>query len=242
MRHALISDIHGNLEALQAVLADIEQQNVDAIHCLGDIIGYGCNPVECLELVTDRCEKVLLGNHEFALLGLLSDIHLNAFARESMDWTRTRVTDREISVIADFLLEANIEGAYLVHSSPYEPDQWHYILSVSEANVSLNSMSESLGFFGHTHVPNIFALYPDGRCRAKVGCDFSPDAECKYLVNVGSVGQPRDNDPRSCYLVYDSSQNEISYRRVEYDLELTQSKMADAHIDRMLIERLEVGR
>ena len=242
MKCALISDIHGNLEALEAVLKDIDDRKVDVIHCLGDVVGYGCNPAECLELVLSRCKIRLMGNHEFAALGLLQSGYLNDIAEQSLAWTAKQLTEDDLASIADFEMDATIENAYLVHASPYEPDQWHYILSVDEALQGFGQFAQPLGFFGHTHVPHLFSLGPDGTCHMRAGHDFDLDDEKRYLVNVGSVGQPRDNDPRACYAVYDSEGQQIMLRRVEYDIELTQSKMAQAKLPALLFERLEVGR
>ena len=242
MRVALISDIHANLEALEAVLKDIESRRVDAIHCLGDVIGYGCNPRECLELVSRHCDIILQGNHESVMLGLLGYDHLNQLAKVSMNWTSNQITDQDLSIMEGFSMDARIEGAYLVHASPYQPDQWHYILSSSEAEAGLKCLPEPIGFFGHTHLPYTWSISKAGGCRSQVGHDFDADPDNRYLVNVGSVGQPRDNDPRSCYVVYDSEEHEIRYHRVEYDIAATQEKMTAAETDKILINRLVVGR
>lgn len=242
MRYALISDIHANLEALQAVLKDIESRKVDRIHCLGDIVGYGCDPVECVDLIIQHCDIRLMGNHEYVVLGLHDMEHLNDIARISMEWTQEQLTDRELSILADLQMDAEIENAYLVHASPYEPDRWHYVLAIPEAKKALENLHHPIGFIAHSHLPRIFSGYPDGECGSKVGHDFHPDPEYRYLVNVGSVGQPRDNDARSCYVIYDTNKQEICYHRVEYNVKLTQAKMSDANVHRMLVERLEVGR
>jgi len=239
---ALISDIHANLEALEAVLADIDQRQTDKIFCLGDVIGYGCNPIECLRLVNENCHLKLLGNHEFAALGMMSEQGLNELAQESLSWTKEKIGDREVSIISDFEMDHNLENNYFVHSSPYEPDTWRYIFSSTEASAAFEAFESQVCFFGHTHIPLIFSLFPDGRLRQMVGHDFLPDSENRYLINVGSVGQPRDNDPRACYVIYDTEENEIFYHRVQYDVALTQRKMSDAKIPSYLIERLATGR
>lgn len=242
MRFALISDIHANLQALQAVLGEINKQSVEKIHCLGDVVGYGCDPVACLDLVESHCDIKLLGNHEYSLLGLLSDKHLNSVARKSMAWTTTQVSDREFSIIADFEMDAVVENCYLVHASPFEPDQWHYILSDNDANPGFEHFKQQLCFVGHTHLPMIFSKSQDGNLRCKAGHDFDPDEETRYILNIGSVGQPRDKDPRASFVVVDTENMEINFHRVEYDVKATQAKMAAANMPKMLIERLEVGR
>jgi predicted phosphodiesterase len=242
MKIALISDIHANLEALEAVFQDIEKQDVDGTICLGDVIGYGCNPNECFDLVNTKCRQTLMGNHEYIAMGLLEGHQLNEVAMESSEWTRKQLSDNTMSSLADLELDARIEGAYLVHASPDEPSDWHYILKPPHAESAFKSFDENICFFGHSHLPMIFSLSPNGRLSGKNGHDFDPDPDCRYLVNVGSVGQPRDRDPRACYVVYDSSIGEVCYRRVEYDIEFAQKKMTEAKLPDMLIERLAAGR
>ncbi len=242
MTCAIISDIHANLEALQAVLQDIENYKVDKIHCLGDIIGYGCNPIECLNLITRHCDIKLMGNHEYIVLGLLNLEHLNDIARASIELTQKQLSDRELSILADLDMDAEIENACLVHASPYEPEEWHYILTIPEAKRAFESFDQSLCFVGHSHLPRIFSHYPNRECSSRVGHDLDLDTECRYLVNVGSVGQPRDNDARACYVIYDTTEQQIQYHRVEYDVKLTQTKMMEANVPLMLVERLEIGR
>lgn len=244
MKLALISDIHANQEALEAVLKDSEAQGVDRVHCLGDVIGYGSNPVECLNLVEAHCDVKLMGNHEYAALGLVPESHMNRLARQSMDWTRTKLTDREISLVSEFDMTAEVDDALLVHASPFQPEQWHYVLSETEARPAFQHFKSRLGFFGHTHLPLIFSLTPSDNLRIQAGHDIDLDDQDKtrYLINVGSVGQPRDDDPRACYVVYDTVEAAIMYHRVTYDISAAQAKMADAHLPQQLIERLEAGR
>jgi len=242
MRIALISDIHGNLEALQAVLKEIESQKVDRINCLGDVIGYGCDPVACLDLVDQHCSAKLMGNHEYAAIGILPLEAMNLAARQSIQWTGIQLKDRELTMIADFEMKAEDAGCLLVHASPEEPEEWHYVLSQREATEGFAHLDQKLAFHGHTHLPLIFCQAPNGNVRTIVGHDFDPDEECSYLINVGSVGQPRDNDPRASFVVYDADDVSVSYHRVEYDFKITQAKMCKADMPSMLIDRLEVGR
>ena len=242
MKLALISDIHGNLEALTAVLEDIDKQQVDKIHCLGDVVGYGSEPTACLELVNKTCDIKLMGNHEYVILGLESPDNYTHIARISAEWTRSRLTDRDFSFITDFEMDRSLDNLYLVHSSPFEPEQWHYILSPEEAAQAFERLEGWLCFHGHSHIPLIFSEAQDRPPRERVGHSFLPDSENRYLVNIGSVGQPRDNDPRACYVTFDTDEGEVTYHRVEYDIETAQSKMAQAQLPEMLIDRLAVGR
>jgi diadenosine tetraphosphatase ApaH/serine/threonine PP2A family protein phosphatase len=239
---ALISDIHANLEALDAVLEDIANEKVDRVWCLGDMIGYGCDPGACLKKAQDSCDITLMGNHEYAALGLISSDYLNEYAQRSMDWTISAMNDREIAAIADLPLSSVQRDGLLVHASPHGPDQWHYVLSSHDAQQAFDDCDQWLCFHGHTHLPMIFSLAPDGKVRGQAGHDIDVDPENRYLINVGSVGQPRDNDPRACYVLFDAERGSVRYRRVAYDIKKTQTKMAEAHLPSMLIERLEVGR
>jgi len=242
MRFALISDIHANLEALETVLKDIALRRVDKIHCLGDVVGYGCDPIACLELIQKECDIKLIGNHEYAVLDLITCEHMNQYARKSITWTKDELSDRDISIISDFELEAQFADCHLVHASPFESDQWHYLLKTSEAITAFDHFSQQIGFVGHTHLPMIFSRSSDGTIRCKTGHDFDMDEESRYLINTGSVGQPRDTDARACYIVCDSSEQAVTYHRVAYDVKKTQAKMSRAEMPKMLVERLEVGR
>ncbi len=242
MQIALISDIHGNLEALVSVLKKIEKLDVDEIHCLGDVVGYGCNPVECLNLIEENATIKLMGNHEYAILGHISTDTYTAIAKISTDWTRNMLTDREFSIISDFKLKHSFDDVLMVHASPYEDNYWRYILTPEEAYQTFDYITEKICFYGHSHIPMIFSESPNGLPRRQVGHDFDPFEESRYLVNVGSVGQPRDNDPRACFVTFDTETEEIKYHRVEYDINKAQSKMTEAKLPDMLINRLAVGR
>lgn len=242
MRLAIISDIHANLEALTAILRDLEHQNVDQILCLGDVVGYGADPVACLKLVREHCTEVLMGNHEHAVLGLLSPANLNDIARSSLSWTADQLSDDDKSFISSMKTDLIIDQLHLVHASPYEPMKWHYVLSDKAVVKAIKHARTNLCLIGHTHLPVIYSLAEDGSVRKRIGHDFLPDPDHKYVVNTGSVGQPRDNDPRACYLVFDGEAYEINYRRVDYDITLAQSKMTKVEAPKLLIERIALGR
>ncbi len=242
MKFALVSDIHGNYEALTSVLKDIEAQKVDKIHCLGDVIGYGADPVLCLETISSECDIKLMGNHEYAALGLISTEHYNKAAKESTEWTRTQLSDKDISDISDFEMSCSFDNFHLVHASPFEPTKWRYIIAPNAAIEGFMHFTENICFFGHSHLPQIFMEREDALPRCQTGHDFLPDRESRYLINVGSVGQPRDNDNRACYLIFDTDEYEVIYRRVEYDIATAQAKMAELKMPEMLISRLAIGR
>ncbi len=252
MKRALISDIHGNLEALQAVLRDIDEVSVDEIYCLGDIIGYGPNPCECLDLVMKLCKATILGNHDQA--ALFDPDGFNPMALQAIYWTRDQLdsgagTPVTINKRWDFLgeLPRQIdEGSLMfVHGSPRDPTNEYvfpeYIFDQRKMEILFGKIDQYC-FMGHTHIPGVFTT----------SCEFISPRECdhhyrlgkeKVLVNVGSVGQPRDDDNRSCYVVLDTDENTLTYRRVEYDIDKTANKIyAIADLSDALGDRLKHGR
>ncbi len=242
MRIAMISDIHGNLEALSAVLSQIEQQKADAVYCLGDVIGYGANPAACLDLVEKHCDLTLMGNHEYAVSGQLSTESYNDSARISVKWTQANLSPHHMQLIANLPMDHVYQDLYFVHASPCHPEKWHYILDTKQAKMAFEHLKQRLCFCGHSHVPAIFAENPDGPPREKVGHDFVPNEDTRYIINIGSTGQPRDYDPRACFVTYDTDSNDVVYTRVEYDIASAQQKMIDADLPEFLSERLAVGR
>lgn len=242
MKLALISDIHANLEALTAVLAHCDEEGAERIICLGDVIGYGANPVECLDLVAQRCEVTLMGNHEYAALGLVSTQSYNEVARATTEWTREMLDQSLLESLADLPLDYEDGSLYFVHASPFEPDRWHYIVSPESALLGFQHFDRHLCFLGHSHVPMVFEENPSGLPYCYPAESFVIKKEKRYLVNVGSVGQPRDNDPRASYAIVDTDAQEVLFHRVAYDISLTQQRMAQAELPEPLISRLAVGR
>jgi len=183
-----------------------------------------------------------MGNHEYAILGHISTDSYTAIAKISTNWTRDVLTDREFSIISDFKMKHCFDDVLLVHASPYEDDHWRYILTPEEAYRTFEEISENICFYGHSHLPMIFTESSKGLPRRQIGHDFDPFEESRYLVNVGSVGQPRDNDPRACFVTFDTVNKIIGYHRAEYDIDKAQSKMTKVKLPEMLINRLAVGR
>jgi len=229
------------MEALIEVLRDIDKQGVEKIHFLGDAVGYGCNPDECVKKINQYCDIKLLGNHDYALMGLESTESFNHAAKISMKWTQKRAKKKTISIMADFEMDSDFLDFHLVHSSPVNPDHWNYILSPEQASASFNEFSQSVCFIGHSHIPTVFKMTKDETVHQNDISEFKIEEDCKYIVNVGSVGQPRDNDPRACYMIADTETNRLAYRRVEYDVSKTQTKMREASLPEFLIERLAIG-
>lgn len=230
MRIAFLSDIHGNLEALTEALNVVDRRGVDELICLGDIVGYGADPAECLELIRSRTSKVILGNHDAAVVGDQDLSYFNDFARSAVLWTMSAISDEQKEYIRSLPMELKEEGFHLVHGTPKEPEQWHYVFSEYDASKQFSAIKGSICFVGHSHVPG------DYRQRnAPAGQDP------KRLVNIGSIGQPRDRDPRLCFVILDTENVEVEFIREEYKIEVAAGKIRRAGLPEFLADRLFWG-
>ena len=251
MKRALISDIHANLESLQAVLNDIRAQGISEIYCLGDIVGYGPNPCECLDKIIDTCRVTILGNHDQA--AYLDPDGFNPVALQAVYWTREQL-DRgggsgraKVNRRWDFLTELpktqSEDGWLFVHGSPRDPTN-EYVFPEDVYNQrkmdALFSRIERYCFQGHTHIPGVFTPYREFLTPEEISYQYRL-SEDRVMINVGSVGQPRDNDPRACYVLVEG--DVVTFRRVEYDVETTVRKIYSIpDLDNMLGDRLRTGR
>ncbi|HEY5998370.1 MAG TPA: metallophosphoesterase family protein [bacterium] len=241
MRIAVLSDIHGNLEALEAVLADVERAGADALFSLGDIVGYGPNPGACVELVQARAAVSLFGNHDAAVTGLAALDEFNEFARWAVEWTAARLPAWQIEYLAALPYVHRAPGQIFVHASPVEPQRWHYIHGAADLGESFAAFEEHVCFVGHSHRPGVYAVGEAAPSVRKAG-SWTLRAGRRYLVNVGSVGQPRDRDPRSSYALFDDvGDGSVEIRRVGYPVERTQAQMRAAGIPAFLVDRLTSG-
>jgi predicted phosphodiesterase len=241
MRYALISDIHSNLEALEAVLGDAQEQGVEGYLCLGDIVGYGAQPHVCLEKLRGLNVIAIAGNHDYAACGKTDTRYFNTYARRAAQWTMQKLGEDDRSFLAALPLVHRTDKFCMVHGSLDHPEHWEYILSEEDAFRSFLLLMEPVLFVGHSHVPFIFA-YQNKQVQGFEPKDFKLDPAVKYIVNVGSVGQPRDLDNRASYCLFDSDQMTIRFRRVPYDFHKTQQKILEADLPEILAQRLELGR
>ncbi len=245
IRYAILSDIHGNLEALTAVLDDAAAEEARALLCLGDLVGYGADPVACLERVGEQATMVVAGNHEWGALGLMDLDWFNPVARAAALWTRERLDDDHGRYLEGLPLRATVEEATLVHASPRHPDEWDYLLSAEDGFEVFGDFPTRLCFIGHSHCPGVWSLGSSGpeheaalpSPRAKVKVEDGR----RYLINVGSVGQPRDRDPRAAYGIWDRDERSVTIRRVEYDRRRAADKIVAAGLPRSLAARLAHG-
>ncbi len=241
MKYAIISDIHGNLEALQSVLKEIEGKEVDSILCLGDVIGYGPNPNECVELIKENADIVLAGNHDHAPLGKIDISYFNPWARSAIEWTREQLTDESREFLLSLPLKTEVDGFTIVHSTPYNPHEWNYIITIGDAIKNFPEFENQVCFIGHSHVPMGISLSEGDDCRVVKDNPLKMNKKLRYIINVGSVGQPRDLDPRAAFGIYDNSKMEYRLCRVDYDVAETQRKINESELPPFLAERLEVG-
>ena len=273
MYYAIIADVHANLEALEAVLKDIKKRKIESILFLGDAVGYGPNPNECIEVLQEivlestRTEKFsLMGNHDSAVIGLTALEYFNPNARKAIEWTKGVLTDKNRRFLKSLPIFKSLKDKdypspiplprgeaargrvknissgrdiYLVHATPKEPEQWHYLLTKQDAYINFHFFTEKICLIGHSHQPSIIEQLPEGEMVI-----YKDNAEIKdkhrYIINVGSVGQPRDGNPDAAYALL--NENSIEIKRVSYDILSTQKKMREANLPLFLIERLARGR
>jgi len=240
MTTALISDIHGNLEALDAVLAEIETRRPRRVLCLGDVVGYGASPNECLAKVRERCGLVLLGNHDAAASGGPEAARFNIYARVAAEWTAKTLTRENREYLQRLPLTSSEGSSFLVHASPACPRDWEYLLDRFDAEPQFHYFTEPICFIGHTHQPAVYMADPAGTKSLPLSnVTLAPDR--RYIINVGSVGQPRDHDPRACFVVYHEAAGEVEFVRVPYDIEGAQAKIRAAQLPEVLAARLATG-
>ena len=257
-RIAVISDIHANLHALHAVMEDVQAELCSSLVCLGDVVGYNAYPAECVDFIRSCNCEVVKGNHDAEVMEARLQ-NMNELARVAMDWTRSRLNEEQLTWLSR-LQYMRMVGAQLpqqakftiVHSSLDQPKAWNYIMNANDATGNFRRQFTPLCFHGHTHIPRIFFM-PRGEFRAQEDLglrqqiydqgftEFSLVPGCKYFVNVGSVGQPRDNDPRACYAVYDSDAATVKIKRVVYDVQSAMEAVRAVGLPEYLAERLGRG-
>lgn len=244
MKYVLFSDIHANLEALDSVLAAAEKEKPDQLVCLGDIVGYGADPAECIARIRDLQEtkgcKVIAGNHDYAACGKSSYRGYNHLAREAIKWTMSVLSPADKKFLSKLPLTFSDQNIFGVHSSPIEPEQWHYILDIDDAYLNFQAFEARLCFIGHSHRPVIF--YRNGHIDWEIKDTLSLDPASRYIINIGSVGQPRDGNPAAAYALFDTGRQVVEIKRVEYDLAAAQSKIRAAGLPDVLAERLAFGK
>ena len=240
MRFAIFGDIHANLEALQAVLADAEKNQCTHFVCLGDIVGYNANPYECLEVVRGMEIPVVKGNHDEQASGDDDLNYFNPLAATAIDWTRKQLSDDQKDWLRNLRFVRQVRDFTTVHATLDTPEKWGYVFNPLDATASINYQHTSLCFCGHTHIP--VAYVRDSGVREVPLDKLKIESGKKYFINVGSVGQPRDGDWRSSYCIYNTDDQYVQLRRIEYDIFTAQDKIVDIGLPQRLADRLALGR
>jgi len=240
MKYAILSDIHSNLVALNAVLEDCSKKSIDKYLCLGDIVGYGAQPSECIKKVIELEAEWVPGNHDHAVAGCTDISFFNSYAKTAVLWTRETLTENELEFLKNPVFIKKINDITLVHSSLDSPEMWKYVLNEYDASKNIQLLDNLICFIGHSHVPCIF----QEKYNSKALLDFLDKISIKEktIVNVGSIGQPRDGDPRASYAIYDTKSKSVSFERVAYDIENAQRKIFEAGLPSILAARLSLGR
>jgi|WetSurMetagenome_2_1015567.scaffolds.fasta_scaffold209553_2 predicted phosphodiesterase len=232
MRIAIISDIHSNLAALDRAFSIIDTRNVGRIVCLGDIVGYGPFPNACVELVRKHCDAVVMGNHDAGVVGNVPLDNFNKLGRQALEWTLKQMTDPNLDFLRNLPLRIEDDLMTLVHATPVDPSSWNYITSVEDARGAFDAFSTRICFVGHTHIPTV------------VGEDLSINQfgkDIRYLINVGSVGQPRDGNLKPSIGILDTQQWSYDSLRFEYDVAKTADRIVQTGLPVMLAKRLLLG-
>jgi diadenosine tetraphosphatase ApaH/serine/threonine PP2A family protein phosphatase len=247
LRVAVLSDVHSNLPALEAVLGAVEKAGVDQLWCLGDLVGYGADPDACTALIRERSEVCLVGNHDLAVLGELDVSSFSETAKVAVEWTQGVASEETIGFLGGLEPALDHGGFGLFHASPRDP-VWEYVLSIDQAEAGLDAQKQRIGLIGHSHVALYFTR-PQGRPRpgyahgAQAGDGALLDVDDgAWLLNPGSVGQPRDGDPRAAWLELDTDEWTARFQRVPYDITAAAVSILAAGLPTALAERLAIGR
>jgi predicted phosphodiesterase len=239
--YAVLSDVHANISALHEVLREIDRRKIEDVLFLGDAVGYGPNPNECVDLLAERCTVLLAGNHDWGAIGLTDVAYFNTYARDTLAWMKAVITEKNKIMLGSLPVRKELveEDILLVHSTPKEPEAWHYLLTLWDAEINFHYFDNRFCFLGHSHQPFIIEQAQSGELAAYKGSAKIKDGN-RYIINAGSVGQPRDGDPRAGFVIITDENIEVI--RVSYDIVTTQHRMKQEHLSDRLIERLSIGR
>jgi diadenosine tetraphosphatase ApaH/serine/threonine PP2A family protein phosphatase len=232
--------VHSNLEALTAVLEAIDGHKPDRLFFVGDAVGYGPNPNECIDKIYEVSDCIVAGNHDHAAVGLFDIGFFNPFAAHAIRWTQSVLSNENRERLLAMPLARNEDGCFIVHASPDRPEHWSYLYYAAEAAYQFEFFEETVCLVGHTHRPAIY-VNDGGNVFSVQERMLTFQKGFRYIVNVGSVGQPRDGNPDATFAVYDRGEEILSFHRVSYDYRATQEKMRAAHLPSFLVDRLESG-
>jgi predicted phosphodiesterase len=243
MRYGIFSDVHSNLEAMTAVAQAMKADGAEEYLCLGDFVGYYSQPNETLDLIESlNCWKAVVGNHDAAAIGRITTENFNGPAIEAIRWTRQHLKPKHAQFLENLKVHESIGEIQLVHSSPFQSEEWHYLTKPEDIETNFRYFQGFICFYGHVHKPSIAEQRPDGTVTMIETPEYTLKKDCRYLVNVGSVGQPRDGSPKTCYVMYDSTAKTLAIRRLDYDYETTARKTLAAGLPEYLAQRLKTGK
>jgi diadenosine tetraphosphatase ApaH/serine/threonine PP2A family protein phosphatase len=243
VRYAIISDIHANYDALEVVLDHIEQSEIDHILCLGDVVGYGAEPVTCMNRIRELGCDCIAGNHDWAAIERISIDFFNAYAKAAALWTREQLSQDHKDWLANLPLTIDYEHFSISHGTFHQPEAFNYIQTVFDAQLSfeeLRTRNSRLGFLGHSHVP--VGFFDTDPITYTLDSEVPTDDDNCVIVNVGSVGQPRDENPRCSYCQYDDEEHVARIVRLDYDIDRAATKIKEAGLDPILAQRLYLGK
>ena len=240
MLYAILGDIHGNIHALRAVLDDAERAGAERFLCLGDVVGYGAHPSECISVVRELGALTVAGNHDWGAIGKVDVRYFNADARDSIDWTRRQLSNEECEHLDNLELVATADDVTIVHSSLFAPDYFDYINTLYDVHLNFKHLSTRICFVGHSHVPVMFLDTEPAAVFLEP--EYKVPEDRRLVVNVGSVGQPRDHLNLASYALYDSDERKVSMRRVDYDCQSASQDILDAGLPPTNATRILIGR
>ncbi len=239
MLYAIFSDIHSNLQAYESLISDLKRRRPDKSLCLGDIVGYGANPGECIGMTKKLNCPVVCGNHDLASTGNTPIINFNSSAKKAIIWTESVLNTADKTYLGNLPLTYTDNSVTLVHGSLFMPHEFNYVSGFADAEASMDKQKTKLCFIGHSHIPGVFAKSADGSIKTLMPSTITLEKNTSYLINVGSVGQPRDNDWRACYCVYDDTKGVLSFKRLEYDVGSASRAILNAKLPPDLAFRLK---
>ncbi len=241
MRYGIFSDIHSNLEALQAVIKAYQKEKIDKYLCVGDVVGYGADPNECAEIIGKLAEVTVVGNHDWAALGIISSELFNQEAQSAIIWTSQQLCESSKHFLRTLRLIFKKDNFVLAHGSLNSPQDFNYLQNTGDCLATFGLMESDICFVGHTHVPVIFVQDRQARVRYEDTPKIKIEPGNKYIINVGSVGQPRDSIPEAAYCIWDTDKAEIEIKRQRYDVFAARQKIIDRGLPDFLGNRLLTG-
>lgn len=243
MRYAILGDIHANIDALETVLTAVDTDQIDQIYSLGDIVGYGAEPVKCLDIVRERSILTIAGNHDWAAIERISIDFFNAYAKASAMWTRDQLNDDQKHWLSELPLYRTNDDFAIAHGTFHQPEAFNYIQTVFDAQLSFEALTQlgsHVGFLGHSHVPvGFFNTEP---ITYTLDLEIPIDEDTATIVNAGSVGQPRDENALTGYAIFDTEASQVTIKRMEYDIDRAAARIREAGLPEVLAQRLYLGK